>query len=63
MHFSGIFGPLPPPGSVKKVVTMDLALRDLFVRDQVRCQLYPASKDDMAEITRQIKECLKAGLV
>ena len=56
-------GPLPPPGSVKKLVTMDLELREEFLKDRVRCRPYPASKDDMAEITRQIKECVEAGLV
>ena len=63
LHFSDIFGPLPPPGSVKKLVTMDLELREEFLKDRVRCRPYPASKDDMAEITRQIKECVRAGLV
>ena len=63
LHFSDIFGPLPPTGSVKKLVTMDLELREEFLKDRGRCRLYPASKDDMAEITRQIKECVEAGLV
>ena len=63
LHFSDIFGPLPPPGSVKKLVTMDLELREEFLKDRVQCRPYPASKDDMAEITRQIKECVEAGLV
>ena len=31
--------------------------------NRVRCRPYPASKDDMAEITRQIKECVEADLV
>ena len=30
VHFTDIFGPLPPPGSVKKLVTMDLELREDF---------------------------------
>ena len=63
LHFSDIFGPLPPPGSVKKLVTMDLELREEFLKDRVPCRPYPASKDDMAEITRQIKECVDAALV
>ena len=63
LHFSDIFGPLPPPGSVKKLVTMDLELREQFLKDRVRCRPYPESKDDMAEITRQIQECVEAGLV
>ena len=63
LHFSDIFGPLPPPGSVKELVTMDLELREDFLKDRVRCRPYPASKDDMAEITRQIKECMEADLV
>ena len=63
LHFSEIFGPLPPPGSVKKLVTMDLELREEFLKDRVQCRPYPASKDDMAEITCQIKECVEAGLV
>ena len=33
LHFSDIFGPLPPPGSVKKLVTMDLELREEFLKD------------------------------
>ena len=63
LHFSDIFGPLPPPGPVKKLVTMDLELREEFLKDRVRCRPYQASKDDMAEITHQIKECVEAGLV
>ena len=35
LHFSDIFGPLPPPGSVKKLVTMDLELREEFLKDRV----------------------------
>ena len=63
LHVNDIFGPLPPPGSVKKLVTMDLELRIEFLKDCFRCRLYPASKDYMSEITRQIMECLGAGLV
>ena len=63
LHFSDISVPLSPPGSVKKLVTMDLELREEFLKDRVRCRPYPASKDDMAEITRQIKKCVEAGLV
>ena len=47
LHFSDIFGPLPPPGSVKKLVTMDLELREEFLKDRVRCRPYQASKDEM----------------
>ena len=63
LHFSAFFGPLPPTRSVKKLATMDLELREEFLNYRVRCRPYPASKDDMAEITRQIKECVEAGLV
>ena len=61
LHFSDIFGLLPPPRLVKKLVTMDLELREEFLKDRVRCRPYPASKDDMAEITRQIKECVEVA--
>ena len=63
LHFSDIFGPLPPPGSVTKLVTMDLKLREEFLKDRVRCRPYPAPTDDMAGLTRQIKECVEAGSV
>ena len=63
LHFSDIFGPLPPPGSVKKLVTMDLEIREEIFKDRVRCRPSPASKDDMAQIIRRIKECVEAGLV
>ena len=63
LHFSDIFVPSPPHRSVKKLVTTDLELREEFLKDRVRCRPYPASKDDMAEITCQIKECVEAGLV
>ena len=63
LHFSDIFGLLPPPGSVKKLVTMDVELREEFLKDRVRCRQYPSSNNDMAEITRQVKECVEAGLV
>ena len=33
LHFSDNFGLLPPPGSVKKLVTMDLELREEFLKD------------------------------
>ena len=42
LHFSDIFGPLPPPGSVKKLVTMDLELREEFLKDRDPCRPYPA---------------------
>ena len=63
LHISVIFGLLLPPGSVRKFVTPDLELGEEFLKDRVRCRPYPASKDDMAEITRQIEECVEAGLV
>ena len=63
LHFSDFFGSLPPPDSVKKLVTMDLELREEFLKDRVQCRRYPASKDDMAEISRPIKDCVEDGLV
>ena len=42
---------------------MALELREEFLKDPVRCSPYPGSKDDIAEITGQIKECVLAGLV
>ena len=51
---SEVFGPLPSPGSCKKLVTMDLELRDACLKDRVRSRPYPASKEDNAEIERPI---------
>ena len=57
LHFSYIFGPLPPLGLLNKLVTVDPELREEFLKDRTRCGPYPASKDDIAEIARQIKKC------
>ena len=37
VHFSEILGPLPPHGSVKKLVTMNLDLKEDFLKDRARC--------------------------
>ena len=59
LHFSDIFGLLPRPRSAKNFVTMDLELREEFLKDGVPCRPYAASKHDMAEIIRQIKNCME----
>ena len=57
------FGALFPPLSCKKLVRMDLKLEPEFEGSVVRRCPYPAPKDQIDEIERQIQECIDAGLV
>ena len=61
--FLEVFGELPPPASCDKLVQMDLKLKPEFVGHKIRRRPYPAPKEQVDEIERQIQECIDAGLV
>ena len=58
-----VFRELPPPASCGKLVQMDLKLRPEFLGHKTRRRPYPAPKEQVDEIERQIQECIDAGLV
>ena len=58
-----VFGELPPLASCDKLVQMDLKLKPEFVGHKIRGRPYPAPKEQVDEIERQIQECIDAGLV
>ena len=58
-----VFGELPPRASCDKLVQMDLKLKPEFVGHKIRRRPYPAPKEQVNEIERQIQECIDAGLV
>ena len=55
--------PCRPPLSCKKLVQMDLKLKHEFEKTRVRRRPYPAPKEQVEEIERQLQECIDAGLV
>ena len=61
--YQEVFGALPPPLSCKKLVQMDLKIKPEFEVSVVKRRPYPAPKDQINEIERQIQECIDAGLV
>ena len=61
--YEEVFGALPPPLSCKKMVQMDLKLKPEFEKTQVRRHPYPGPQEQVAEIERQIQECIDARLV
>ena len=54
---------MPPPLSCKELVQMDLKLKPEFEKTRVRRRPYPAPREQVEEIERQIQECIDAGLV
>ena len=58
-----VFRELPPPASCDKLVQMDLKLKPEFLGHKIRRKPYPAPKEQVDEIERQIQECIDAGLV
>ena len=61
--FQEVFGPLPSPGPCKKLVQLDLELKEERAKNGIRSKPYPRSKADMNEIMRQVSECVEAGLI
>ena len=51
------------PLSCKNLVEMDLKLKPEFEKTRVRRCCYPAPQEQVAELERQIRECIDAGLV
>ena len=61
-RYEEAFGPLPPPGSSKKLVRMDLELKPEYQDQQITSRGYPCSKEDQDEIMRQVLELVEAGM-
>ena len=62
-RYQEVFGPLPSPGTCKKLVQLDLELKEEHAKDPIRSKPYPCSKADMDEIMRQVLDCVAAGLI
>ena len=63
LTYEEVFGALPPPLSCQKLVQMDLKLKPEFEKMRVRPPPYPAPKEQVEEIERQIQERIDACLV
>ena len=63
LTYEEVFGALPPPLSCKKLVQMDVKLKPEFEKTRVRRGPYPAPREQVEEIERQIQECIDACLV
>ena len=61
--YEEVLGALLLPLPCKKLVRMDLKLRPEFEKTRVRRRPYPAPREQVEEIERQIQECIDAGLV
>jgi hypothetical protein len=61
-RYEEAFGPLPPPGSSKKLVRMDLELKPEYQDQRITSRGYPCSKEDQDEIMRQVLELVEAGM-
>ena len=62
-NYEEVFAALPPPGSCKKLVEMDLKLKPEFEEQRLKRMPYLDSADHVEEIERQVQECIDAGLV
>ena len=70
LEFQGIllkyiqaFGDLPEPGSVEKLIQMDLRLKPEFANKKLKCRPYPCSEAHMKEIQKQVEECVRRNVV
>ena len=63
LTYQEVSGALPPSLSCKQLVQMHLKLKPEFEKTRVRRRPYPAPKEKVEEIERQIQECIDAGLV
>ena len=61
-RYEEAFGPLPPPGSSKKLGRMNLELKPEFQDQRITATGYPCSKEDQDEIMRQVLEVVEAGM-
>ena len=61
-RYEEAFGPLPPPGSSKNLVRMDLELKPEYQDQRITSRGYPCSKEDQNEIMRQVLELVEAGM-
>ena len=57
------FGDLPEPGSVEKLIQMDLRLKPEFANKKLKCRPYPCSEAHMKEIQKQVEECMRRNVV
>ena len=60
---SSVFGPLPPPHTVPKLVKMDLELKEEFANATARSRPYPANLADAEEIERQVQEGIESNIL
>ena len=61
-RYEEAFAPLPPPGSSKKLVRIDLELKPEYQGQGITSRGYPCSKEDQDEIMRQVLELVEAGM-
>ena len=61
--YSEVFGEVAPPASCNKLVQMDLKRKPEFVGHNIRWRPYPAPKEQVDEMERQIQGRIDAGLV
>ena len=57
-----VFSALPAPGTVPKIVKLNLQLKEEFKDVPLRSKCFPMSKEDATEIEKQVLELTKAGL-
>ena len=70
LEFQGIllkyiqaFRDLPEPGSVEKLIQMDLRLKPEFANKNLKCRPYSCSEAHMTEIQKQVEERVKRNVV
>ena len=63
LKHQAVFGELPGAGTVKKLVTMDLGLKDEFKAKSLRLHPYRLSQEDSDEVDRQVLEGVVGGVI
>ena len=61
-RYEEALGPLPPPGSSKKLVRSELELKPEYQDERITSRGYPCSKEDQDKIMRQVLELVEAGM-
>ena len=61
--FPEIFGPLPPPGQGRQIVTLDIELKEEFQNTPLRGKCFPMPAKDVEEIEKQAQELVESGMV
>ena len=63
LEYIQALGDPPEPGSVGKLIQMDLRLKPQFAKKKLKCRPYPCSEAHMKEIQRQVEECVRRNVV